>query len=124
MSSEVDIGEISYWSGRSAAHHIDAKRLRERAAEIRARRSAPTYASQPKPDAVRTGQWWMWAADSGNSAADPFRIDVKVPRFKSDGPRVIGVYLSDRKIGSFEGEEFLTDADWLYLGDGPEPAHG
>jgi hypothetical protein len=106
--------EAQHQSGSKIAYAQAAIDLRERAAELRAQRSEPTYKPQPKPAEVRAGQWWMFEGDVtrvlGRCDPDVRRNDVVLPRDRGG--------LAEMQ----SARHMLSSSLWLYLGDGPLPA--
>jgi hypothetical protein len=106
--------DMSFQHGQAEMCADVARHLKERAAELRAQRSGSTYKPLAKPESVDARQWWAYRY--GDGALDvPGRLEVIADRVANgrteSGTRWTAIHL-----------DMLTDPNWLYLGDGPEPA--
>ena len=96
----------------AGAWHEAVDLLRERAAELRQQRSGPTYEPQPKPAEAKAGQWWMRMF--GDQPGNPGRI-VSV-----HGDSAVH-HTQDGYVWGSQTSCLLSDPNYAYLGDGPEP---
>lgn len=86
--------------------------LGDRAAELRAQRTGPTYKPQPKPAEVRAGQWWI----------DGFEDEPPKPLRVAELGTSCATLRRDGYSMSIDFESMLYRVRWTYLGDGPLPA--
>jgi hypothetical protein len=86
-----------------------AKRLRERAAELRAQRCEPTRRLMPRPSKVKPEQRWEHIMRRVH--------EVDEVSVTATGTNV--VYWTGG--GAVVLDDLLVDPDWTYLGDCPEP---
>lgn len=111
LTNVDDFEAATLLTGRIEGLRSAAARLRERAAELRVRCSAPTYKPQPKPAEVKAGQWWAFR---GN---EPERI-TSIEEHEH-GARA---FFSDLDYEYTPVSRLLDSYLFEYLGDGPEPA--
>jgi hypothetical protein len=102
-----DLGQV--FAGTVTGYRKSADRLRERAAELR--RPAPV--GLPKPAQVLPMQRWRWTRDCAEYVVDWIYKPPAHAAALRNGHRS-GLDVSP--------SELLTNNEWLYLGDGPEPA--
>jgi hypothetical protein len=107
-----DLGTAYQEDGCADGFARAAGRLRERAAELRAQSSGPTYKPQPKPTRARVRQWWSY------DGLPPKRI-AKTSTLAGKTTQTHAVF----ELCSDEAD-MLTDPRWRYLGDGERPDLG